>query len=272
MPVKVEAIAVDALRRHLLRNLPAKVVTVNADRAASVRASYQGPYNIPSGAVLKVGTTVGAEVSVNLTAGAARTAAQLAADVAAASVPGVTASDDDAHFLLTANATPAQGAPSVLSIGADTTGANAALGLSPGGVKCIRSALVAPDNRNVADGWPLSHDFSPSAFVVIIDDRQSEGSENIKEDSYWVSLELAILAAEPNMQASRTREHIQSALRCVREVILADRQLNMQVENTIESSATVKGRPFDPETLWPGSPLMDGARLQLRCRVYERNP
>jgi hypothetical protein len=271
MGVKAEQIACQALREWLLLKLPAKVTSVNTDRAAVLKAPRAGPYTIPASASLKLGTVIGSEAADAITAGT-RSTAQVVADLSTA---GITATaDTDDRLVLTSTTAPTSGVPSTVALGADTTGANAAFGWDPGGERVVRSALVAPTSKGVADGWPITPDLGPG-FWIILGDRSSQ-ELGVHRDEYLVAVDLAILRADPNTSQHRSREHIHACVRCVREVLLSDagRTLGRASFGDImfvrESGCRIAGKPFAFQSDKGVSPLMDVATLDLEIRVYER--
>jgi hypothetical protein len=267
--VEVEALAVRALRQHLLASLPAQCTTVNATRAATLRAPRAGPYTLPSGAKLRVGSDPATLETVALTSGS-RTAAQIAAELDAAAVAGLDASDSSGTLVLTATAAPSSTVDSMLFVGPDETptlDCNSALGWDPGGQDVIVSAVVAPTDKGVTDGWPIDGllDMGPG-FWVVLADRSSEPRGNIRDDIHSVTVELAVLRQDPNLSRATSREHIHSCVRAVRQALLADRSLGAAVQATYELGCAISGRPLR----WEDSPLMDLAELRLRIDVYER--
>lgn len=284
MSLRPEALAASALREWLLLSLPAQVATVNAARAAVLKAPVAGPYTIPASAVLNVSIVDrgGADTAISLTSGS-RTAAQIAAEVNAA-VPSLASADDDGRLVLTSTSAPVAGTPSVVAVGPDTTGANAALGWDVSGEWAIHSALVAPVPKGVCDGLPLQGYFDPSAsgagrILITIGDREAVPTgANIRRDEYDVTLDVGIFRTEPLQQVHQTREAIQAALQCVRDVLFTDtgRALGAGgpggVVVTLERSCRVAGRAFqfrgaDGSAV---SPIFDAANMKLLVRVFGR--
>lgn len=284
MSLRPEALAASALRDFLLLNLPAQVATVNAARAAVLKAPNAGPYTVPSGATLHISIAdkAGADSDILLTSGS-RTAAEIAVEVNAA-VTGIAAADDDGRLVLTSTSAPVSGTPSVMAVGADTTGANAALGWSTAGDFAITSAIVAPTPRGVCDGLPLEGYFDPAAsgsgrVLVTIGDREAVPTgANPRRDEYDVTLDVGVFRAEPFQLVSQTREGIQAALQCVRGVLFTDtgRYLGRGgtggVIGTFERSCRIAGRAFQFRGAdgSAASPIFDAANLKLLVRVFGR--
>ena len=281
MSQRVEEIAAKALRDFLLVQLPAKATAVNLLRAAVLTAPWAGPYTIPAGAILRVGTALGTYTNVTLTSGS-RTAAQLAADIEAVpALAGLAAADTASRLALTSLVAPTATVPSILAIGPDNagtdgaaTGSNAALGFDAGGNHVQTSAVVAPTYRGVMDGWPVTADFpGRGAIVVIIGDRSSADVGEKRRYEKLVDLDLTILRADPAVGQHRNREGIEAAVRCVREVIASDRHLGRAANGDImyaeDGPCRISGMPFNFGAR--GAPvLFDGASMQCGIKVFER--
>lgn len=269
--VKAEQLAITALREYLLRTLPAKVDTINGERAASLKAGRAGPYIIPAGRQLMVGAR-GAEVAVDLTTGV-RTGDELAADVIAAAVPTVTATSDSmGRFEVTSTTAPVEGVPSSVSIGADPNEAgdvNSLFGWPRGGTYVIRGALIAPHTDAVWDGDPHHYDLGRCMWILI-GNRTVAPRPNIRTDIHDVALELTLLAAEPTNDFRAAPEFIEQTIRSVREVLHEDRTLDGRV--AITHLPNIQYTP-DTYTLTntAASPLMTEARMSLRISVFERD-
>lgn len=278
MTVRCEAIAAESLRSWLLLKLPAKVVAVNAARAAALTSPWAGTYNIPAGAVLNVGTAMGTYSAKPLTAGSSRTAAQLVTDIGAlASV------DSEGRLALTSPTPPTTGTPSVMAVGPDTagvdgdgnpasTGANIALGFGDGGEHVVRSAIAAPTYRAVMDGWPMSPDF-PKGLSVVIGDRASMQVLPIHRHESIVTLDVSLLHQDPNQARHRTRESIEACVQCVREVLFTDSGRTLGQPKLIiiveDRGCSISGLPvkFGPPD--KVGPLYDVAVMTLAVKVYE---
>ncbi len=279
--VFAEQLAARALRDWLLWQLPAKVTAVNAARFASVRAATPGPYTIPSGATLGLSWTyndAGFEAFA-VTAGS-RTTAQMVTQINAETGTSVASADADDRLLVTSALAPTAAAPSKLWVrGGTSTDCNSVFGWDPGGEKELLTALVAPGLKGVCNGLPQQPDFGPAGVVaVVIGTRSSKPvSGGPRRDEFTVTLDLDVLRIDPQQQASRTREHIESAVRCVREVLLttAGRQLGrarngdimlVDVLSTVVSATPHKFKSKEPIS----NPLFEGAAMQLSVRVNER--
>lgn len=270
--VKAESLAVQALRDYLLRALPAKVASINAERVATLKAARAGPYNIGAGRRLTAGPK-GAEQPIPLTQGAARTGAQLAADVIAAAVPGLTAtSDAQGRFSLVSTEVPAVNAPSTVSVledGNGTPDVNTSFGWPMGGTHVTRNAIVAPDSDAVCDGNPGFFDLG-RCFWVLIMGRSAIPRPNIRMDTYDCDLSLVVLSAEPSQDRAAAPNYTEDVLRCIREVVHEDRTLDGQV-----FLAQIPNLQFTPDTFTfsnvAASPLITEAKLTARITVFERN-
>jgi hypothetical protein len=279
MAVRAEQIAVSALRDWLLAQLPARVATVNATRAPVLKSPYVEPFNVTSGMATSVSST-GVDTgfsAVPFTTGSGRTAVQLAADFNAV-VPALASADSDGHVLLTGTA-PTSAAQSV-ALGPDTTGANALLGFDAGGEKVVAAPVVAPGYKGVADGLPVLPDMGQGFWIIIGRRSSTPVQPDIRRDEYLVSVDLGILHRETNVQVNRSREHIHSVVRCVRETLLTDRGRRLgregigDIVKVGEKSCLIDGVPFSfrggAEGPPPPNGLFDRAFMQLAIRVFER--
>lgn len=284
MSIYPEAIAARALRDWLLLKLPAEVSSLNATRFAVVKAPAAGPYTIPAAASLKVSVTdkAGTTTTIALTSGS-RSAAQLATEINL-TVASLAAADDDGRLVLTSTVAPSGTTPSVMAVGADDTGANAALGWDVSGEWDVRTALAAPTPKGVCDGMPLQGYFDPAAcgggrILVTIGDREAVPVQpSTRRDQYAVTLDVGVFRVEPLQQVHRTREGIQAALQCVREVLLSvsGRQLGRagvgDIVVVLEKSCRVAGRAlqFRASDGNAVSPIFDAANLKLLVQVHGR--
>lgn len=275
-----EQITVDALLDYLRRYLPAKVAQLNPLRVAVLKSALVGPFTIPSGAVLRLSATSqeATPTSVSLTAGT-RTAAQVVADITAASVPGITASADVAgRVVLTATATPASGAPSVVVVARDngSTGSNAAFGWGDGGEHIETPALVSPSWRGVTDGRPLTAPDMGQGFWVMLGNRNSVPEKpGVRWDLFKVTISVEVWRPfSANAPPHRTREAITACGRAVRELILTTdgRYLGRQGAGDVQFAdvgrVEVAGDPIRLNEV-PGV-LFDVARMTVTCRVFQR--
>lgn len=271
MSVQAELLAAQALRDHLLLNLPAKVASINAERAAVLRAPRAGPYTIPVDGALALGTVIGTATEVALTAGV-RTATQVAAEITAAAIPGLTAGVDSKDRLyVQTSAAPEVGAASEFYLAPDVTaGTNAAFGWSPGGHSLAVSALVAPDYHGISDGEPGAVPNLTSGFFVIIGQRSAAPAGNLRRDIHVVRIQLEVFAAEPNGRVDAMRELIAQAVRAIREVILEDRRLGGAVYLTEIPGVQYAARPFR-FTAGNVSALFVSAPMTVLVHVFERS-
>lgn len=274
-----ETIVIDATLAYLRRYLPAKVLQLNALRAAVLKSALVGPFTLPVGAVLNL-SSVGTEatpVSVALPSGVVTTAA-IVALINAAPVPGLTASaDSDGRLVLTA-AAPASGAPSIAIVAADTgpTGSNIALGWGEGGEHFETQAMTAPSWRGVVDGRAMTAPDMGQGFWVMLGNRTTRPTfPGIRRDLHSVSVDVELwrpfsASAPPH----RTREAISSCVRAVRELILTEdgRYLGRQGFGDVQladvTQAVISADPLHLNEV-PGV-LFDTARLTLNVRVFQR--
>lgn len=292
--VKPEQRAADALRDWLLLKLPAKVLEVNTYRAAVLKTPTGGPFTIPANAQLRFSNSAREVeqdptrfVTISLTQGV-RTATQVAADFnAALPAPAIASVDDDGRLVLTDQMPPVEGgrnsvfvlAPDTLGTGGTSTGANVALGFAEGGELVVHSAITTPTPSGVLDGEPAIG-FPPEfagKMVLVVNDRSGKPVlPEPRRDSTLVELELDVLAFRLAGENYRSREHIQSCLRCVREVLTSSRgrYLGREAYGDIKEvsllpGARIAGAAFrfaEPK----GSPFFDAAQLRLTVRVFER--
>ena len=284
MSVLVEQLCARALREYLLKELPAKVLEVNGTRAPVLKAAYAGPYEFLTDVAFKLAVDnvePASWTTVNVTAGT-YTATQLAALFV---VSGITAGVDDGDRLtLTRSLAPLSvNTNRAVVLGPDDdTGANLYLGWDSGGERVVHAALRAPGYKGIADGLPTHVDMGPG-FWLIIGKRSSvpvrRANSVVRTDEYQVGLELGFMYREMNVQSHRSREGIQSCVRCVRELLLttAGRQLGRagpaplgDIVLVEEKSCTVEGVPyaFKGKDALPG--LFDRALMLLSIRVFER--
>jgi len=270
-----EDIAVQAIREHLLMFLPAKVAELNTLRPAVLKSAYVEPFTFPAATSLKLGINRdgSSPTTCAMTAGT-RTAAQVAFDINSASPPGLVATfDRDGRVILTASAKPAQDAPSVVCALADTTGANLILGWSPGGETVLYSALVAPTNAGVMDGWPMASPETGQAFWLILDERQSVQIEPLRRYEYLVTIPILCFKPELGMGTHRSREGVSMVVRAVREVLHTLRGryaghegfgdvMLVQVTNVF-----IPGKAF---SFKGENVLYDTASLTITARVFAR--
>lgn len=282
-----ETLVVDALLRYQRRYLPAKVAQLNALRAAELSSALVQPFTIPVGAVLRLSSvsTEATPVSVALPSGSV-TAAQLVTAINTAAVPGLTASaDSDGRVVLTATATPATGAPSIVIVARDTdgasptanpTGSNVALGWDEGGEHFETAALVSPSWRGVVDGRFMTAPDMGQGFWLLLGNRVARPTfPGVRRDLHTVTVQAEVwrpfsASAPPH----RTREAISSCVRAVRELLLTTdgRYLGRQGAGDIQfADVTEASIPGDPIRLneVPGV-LFDVARLTLTVRVFQR--
>lgn len=277
----VEQLAADALTAWLLWQLPAKVAAVNAARFASVRASTPGPYTIPANGTLGLSRSFNAQTftSISLTAGI-RTTAELVTLINAGMGATVASADDDDRLLLTSPLAPTASAPSKMWVrGGTSSDCNALFGWDTGGEKELLTALVAPTRKGVCNGLPQLPDFGPPGVVaVVIGNRSSRpGAGGPRADKNVVTLDIDILRIEPQQQVHKTREHIESAVRCVREVLLTTdgRQLGRARYGDISlvelGPVTIQATPHRFKSKEPIlNPLFEGAAMQLSIKLFER--
>lgn len=269
--VQPELVAVQALRDHLLAQLPAKVTAVNLTRAAVLKAARAGDYTIPSGAVLRVGTVDGTATNVPLTSGL-RSTPQIVAEIGGA-ISGVSPSTDSVgRLVLTRSATPTAGTPSVLYLAPDSdgSGVNAAFGWSASGHTLVRNALVAPGYEAVVDGEPGLQPNLADSFLVLLKGRTvdpREGGAN-RSDVHRVRIAMEVLAAEQNVGG--IQEFIGSAVRAVREVVYEDRTLGNAVYLAELPQVVHAGTSFQ-FVQGPVGVLFASAQVTALIHVFERS-
>lgn len=281
MSIAPEQKAAIYCREWLLLGLPAKVAEVNATRAAALKSPWAGPFTITAGQKLGICITQNSDtfVEVSLTAGS-RTATQLAADINGTSgLSGVASADTEGRLLLTSLLAPTTSAPSKLALRGSTADANAALGFTKGGEKCVTTALVASGHNDIIDGWPLLSDLinrGPGTIVVILGDKLTEELPNPRHDEHIVTMDVTVMRCEPQAQVHRNREHLYASLRCVRELMLdgAGRTFGQRASNPIvmvrPSRGRVVAKPYSFGTKDNPNPLFDVAVFNTQVRVHER--
>lgn len=280
MTVLAEKLAAQAFRDWLLWKLPAKVVEVNAERFASIRAATPGPYTIPANATLGFSHTFNnaALTGFAVTAGS-RTTAQMVTQINAAMGGTPASADADDRLLYTSPLAPTGTTPSKVWVrGGTSTDCNSVFGWDAGGEKEVLTALVAPGLKGVCNGLPQLPDFGPAGVVaVIIGNRSSKPTPGgPRRHQFAVAMDVDIIRIETQQQVNKTKEHIESAVRCVREVLLttAGRQLGrarsgdimlVEIGDVHVSGTTHKFLSKPP----PANPNFEGAAMKLQIRVNE---
>lgn len=287
-----EDVAATALRNWLLWKLPAACVLVNAARAASLRAPQPGPYTISANAVLNLSITdkAGTTFAVTLTSGS-RTAAQLVSEINTAVGSTVASADADDHLLLTGTAPSfsASGGDltltdSLVAIGPDTTGANAALGFETSGQHSLRTAVTPPGPDGVLDGYPVGDIFMPSAsgkgrVLVTIGLRRSQPKDRNPRTGEWnAELTVEIFRCEPKQAVHQTRDGIQAAVHAVRTCLNTDagkqlgRARNGDIVLALEQSVDIAPFSFQRKDTsgQKVGPLFDAATMKLGLRVFQQ--
>lgn len=264
--VKPEVVAVEALREYLLRTLPAKVTSINSERAAFLKSTVAEPFVIASNMVLKLATTAGQFSAITLTSGS-RTATQVAADINA--VVNIASVDSKLRLKLTSPNAPTSSTPSVVIVGTDSTSANAVFGWDPGGEKVMREAIAAPSNQGIRDGENHTLDLKRGFGIVIGEKRTTEAFPNVRHDERFVLMTCAVYVPIPQGSEESYSEHSESCIRAIREVVLEDRTLDSRVQLAELVSSTIYGPAFRFDT-GGASPLLSRAELNVRIRVYER--
>ncbi len=275
MPLQAEQLVVDALADWLRLKLPAEVATLNAARAAVIKTPVAGPFTIPIGAVLPLSLTGRDNATgISLQPGT-RTTTQVAASIELG-LPGVASVDSTDRLVLTSTTTPTT-SDSVMAVGPDATGANLALGFEPGGEYCMRSPIVTPTIKGVADGFPTMPDLGQGFWVIIGDRHTTPVEPQPRRDESVVALELAIFMRATANEMHRNREAITSCLRCVRGVLssTSGRQLGRAANGDVMwvgmGEATVAAVPLQVRlSAKAPNALMDVCTQKLTIRVFER--
>lgn len=287
-----EDAAARALRDWLLWQLPAACVLVNAQRAAFLRAPRPGPYTVPALAVLKLSVTdkAGTTASGALTAGS-RTATQMATDINAI-IASTASVDSDDHLLLTSTNAPSYvdatlvATDSVVAVGVDLTGANAALGFETSGQHSLRTPVTHPGPDGVLDGYPVGDVFMPSAngkgrVLVTIGARRSQLVERNPRRGEWnVELTVEVFRAEPKQAVHQTRDGIQAALWAIRTCLFTDagKQLGRaggppkgDVVLALEQGVDINPFSFQRKDSagQKAGPLFDAASMKLGLRIFQ---
>jgi len=288
--INPEALTAKLLREWLLQELPASIATVNATRAAVLRAPRPGPYIFPANAILKTSSSDKAGTT-NSTALVSGTATAVAAQFDGLAITATVDADD--HLLLTTvngapsfNATTGATTDSLVAVGPDATGANIGLGFDVSGEFVFRTALVPPGLAGVCDGLPLGMWFDPSQMgkgrvLVTIGERSGTPKNDNPRNFEWnVTLDVNIFRAEPQ-QVYDTREPIQAALQAVRAMFHTDQGMPLGPSGLRAGiglgsigATKIAGQPLtfmrtgSDGTKHPG-PLFDAASFPFRCRVYQ---
>lgn len=244
--VQPEALAARSLRDYLLRWLPAKVAQLNALRGAVVKSATVGPFTVASGNLVLASAREGATTSVTLPTGSV-TAAAIATAINTAAVPGVTASADGEGRLVLTGAAPTEGVASCVSVRTSTN--NALFGWPSEGCYDVVTALTAPTWKGVMDGGPQTIPDFGRTFAVVIGDRSAVEVGGSRADMHTVTLDVSVWVADRANGQHRTRESLQSAVRCVRELLDSDdgRTLGRGTVGDIlrvQTAAKMKGTPF----------------------------
>lgn len=280
----VEQLVVDRLREWLLRKLPGRVTTVNAARAAVLKAPLVGPYTVPANAKLfHSSSDVETFTEVTPFTAGSRTAAEIAAEFNA-DVPGVASADSDGRLVFTAATAPSLGTDSMVALGDRATASTAdpdanavamlqALGFDAGGERAVTTAIEAPGVKEVMDGIPMQPDSNGSRFWVVLGDNASVPDDPMRRDMYTVSVNVGLCVPVPSNSQHRNREHIRAALRAVRESLFIEeggRTLGNAagIQLVTERQCVIRSRPTRFDEL--PNQLFGRANLELNVRVYER--
>ena len=245
--IQPEALAARALREYLLRWLPQKTAQLNALRAAVVKSAAVGPFTVASGNLVLASVRDSATpTAVTLPTGSV-TAAQVATAINTAAVPGVTASADGDGRLVLTGAAPTEGVASVVSVQA--SGSNVLFGWPVEGCYDVVTALTAPTFKGVMDGGPATVPDFGRTYAVVIGDRSAVEVGGSRADMHAVTLDVSVWVADRGNGQHRTRELLQSAVRCVRELLDSDdgRTLGRGTVGDIlrvQTAAKLKGTPF----------------------------
>lgn len=271
-----EQIAIASLREYLLAKIPARLAALNLERAAVLKSALVGPFVFPADAVLKISPSrSGSITSIPLLSGSTQSVVDA---INGATPAGLLATpDDDGRIVLTAAALPAAGAPSVVSVRADETGANGAFGWSAGGEHVMRVDVRAPNWRNVIDGaWPAQiPESNERGFVVALGDRQARPwptAPNLRRDEWTITIATDVLWPFASDMPSADREAISTCVRAVREVLLTTegRQLGRAGKGDVMLADVPLARIAPVSFNAPGSIRFDVASLTITVRVFQR--
>lgn len=269
MSVRPEAVAVEALREHLLLKLPAKVTSINATRAAVLKAGVAGPYTVVGD--LSLGAVIGTGTTVSLTTGN-RTDEEVVTEVDAAGISGLDASSDSKDRLVITADAPAAGSPSAVYLGPNgTAGANEAFGWPAGGAQVVRHALVAPGWDGITDGEPEVMNLGAGMFIIL-GQRSVQPREpgSNRSDVHRVQVAMEVFTCEPGGRVDSSHEFSAAAVQCVREVILEDRTLGGTVYLCELPSVQYQARVFRFTDGGP-SGLYASAPMTALIHVFERS-
>lgn len=281
-----ELLAASALGDYLRATLPAKCTQLNLLRAAVLMTPGIGTgaavgWLITSGMALKLSAVSrdAAPVSVTLPTGSNVTAAQLATAINAAAVPNLTAAADSYGRLVLASSVAPTSGNSFVGVGADTTGANAALGFDVGGEHVMVAPLRAPSRRGVMDGRPVNPPDAGVGFWVVLGKRQSkpypQPGSDLRRGEVDVTFQVDIFKPEMNLSPHRSREGISSCVRAVREVLqtFAGRSLNRatagDIIRTDVYTTEIQGVSFAFTDTAPNV-LFDAAAMVVNVRTFIR--
>ena len=278
--MEAEQLVPRAARDYLLAMLPAKVAQLNGLRVAKLQAAYAGPYVVPGGATLRVSAVSREDTGtlVTLPTGASVTAAAIATAINTAAPTNLVASADAlGRLVLTSTVAPAQNAPSVVVVRADSTNANVVFGWEAGGEHVLSQALVAPGWRGVTDGWPTSVPDMGRSFWVILGDRSSVPLRpEARRDEVDVALDVTVMLPTANMAPNRNREDIAACVRACRELLTTTegRYLGRIGAGDVQwlslSKVAIPGKPFAIAAQGIAPALFDAASFTLTVRVFQR--
>lgn len=275
MSQQAEAIAATALREWLLLKLPSKINDLNIIRKASIKCPRLGPFTFANGYFSFKSTNVSAPIDVGPLNGS-MTDSDIVSEINGYYGGGLATLDSEGRWQITSPNSPTENNPSHVSVGpvAGQASALVAMGWTTGGQEEWRAALIEPTANTIFDGRPIEPDFG-AGMLIMIDDRRSSRAD-IRKDVFDVELDITILVQDVSIGASRSRDHIQSTVRAVREVLSQDRgrmlgrESRGDVVRAHEISCEIAGAPFQIGGIESPNSLFDAATMTLGVTVYER--
>lgn len=279
-------LATQALREWLVWKLPAKVNTLNSERAPKLIAAKPGPYSIPvsgiTGAPISLSTSRGGPWETPPLTSGSRTATQVATELNAVLTELVASVDAEDRLVIEADPPDAEeGGVVGVALQADAV-ANAPFGWAAGGEHVTSAPLRAPTYNGVCDGNPLYPFDNSQGFWVVIDDRECSLWPDVetgrRRHEYLCTFQVNIYRPDVNTQPYRSREAIASCARAVREVLQTNegiqlgRAANGDIIVTDVVSEKISGTPFTFTNSKTPNLAFDVASLVVRIKVFKLPP